>query len=164
MGAADKSVPERRRTPRQGDDGEWASFVRLFQAGPQYRIELIREGVAAREVAELSALLAVSKESLMDALGIPRATLNRKVRENRPLPPDESERVLGVKALIGQVQTMVEQSGNAEGFDTLAWLSRWLNTSVPALGGKTPASYLDTVEGQKYIANLLDMTQSGAYA
>jgi len=164
MGAADKSVAERRRSPRAGNNGDWASFVRLFQAGPQYRIELIRAGVAAAEVGELSALLAVSKESLMEALGIPRATLNRKVRENRPLSPDESERVLGVQALIGQVQTMVEQSGNAAGFDTAAWLSRWLNTPVQALGGKTPASYLDTVEGQKYIANLLDTMQSGAYA
>ena len=164
MGAADKSVAERRRALRQGDEGAWANFVRLFQAGPQYRIELIREGVAAGAVGELSALLAVSKESLMDALGIPRATLNRKVREGRPLSPDESERVLGVQALIGQVQTMVEQSGNAAGFDTAAWLSRWLNTPVTALGGKTPASYLDTVEGQKYIANLLDTMRSGAYA
>lgn len=160
MGAADNTTVERRRRPRPGQP----DFVRLFQASAQYRIELIRDGVPAREVGELSALLDVSKESLIDALGIARATLSRKVRENRPLAPDESERVLGVQALIGQVQAMVAEAGAPEDFDAAAWMSRWLTTPLAALGGATPASYLDTVEGQKYIANLLAMAQSGAYA
>lgn len=160
MGAADDTTAERRRHPRPGQP----DFVRLFQASAQYRIELIREGVPAREVGELSDLLDVSKESLLDALGIARATLSRKVRENRPLAPDESERVLGVQALIGQVQAMVAEAGASEDFDAAGWMSRWLTTPLAALGGATPASYLDTVEGQKYIANLLAMAQSGAYA
>lgn len=160
MGAADNTTAERRRHPRPGQP----EFVRLFQASAQYRVERIRAGVPAREVGELCALLDVSKESLIDALGIARATLSRKVRENRPLAPDEAERVLGVQALIGQVQAMVEEAGAADDFDVPAWLSRWLNTPLGALGGAAPVSYLDTVEGQKYIASLLAMARSGAYA
>lgn len=173
--AADESNLERRRTPRKAAEqpgqpvdtvaeGVGQAFTDLYQAGAQHRIALIRQGVAAYEVGELSALLDVPKESLMASLGIARATLSRKVRENRALSPDESERVLGLQALIGQVQAMVGESGEGGGFDAAAWLSGWLNTPLPALGGVRPASYLDTVEGQKFIAHYLAMAQSGAYA
>jgi len=37
--------------------------------------------------------------------------------------------------LIGQVQAMVEQSGNPEGFDAAHWLGAWLDEPLPALGG-----------------------------
>jgi hypothetical protein len=32
------------------------------------------------------------------------------------------------------------------------------------LGGDKPADYMDTIEGQRIVANLLAMMQSGAYA
>lgn len=176
MGAAEKSVPERRRAPRKPKTpsgqplvlpaarGGVSAFARLYQAGASHRIALIRQGVAAHEVGELSALLGVPKESLIESLGIARATLSRKVREKRSLSPDESERVLGLQALIGQVQAMVEQSGEAPGFDAALWLSAWLHTPLAALGGARPASYLDTVEGQKFVSHYLALAQSGAYA
>jgi len=66
--------------------------------------------------------------------------------------------------LIGLVQTMVEQSGNPEGFDAKLWVCDWLSHPLPALGGKMPASYIDTLEGQKLVVELLAMSQSGAYA
>ena len=34
----------------------------------------------------------------------------------------------------------------------------------PALGGDKPADYMDTIEGQRIVSNLLAMMQSGAYA
>lgn len=77
---------------------------------------------------------------------------------------DESERVLGVETLIGMVQSMVEQSGDPIGFDAARWLANWLSEPLPALTGATPASYMDTFEGQKLVAELLSMSQSGAYA
>ena len=68
------------------------------------------------------------------------------------------------KALIGMVQTMVEQSGEPAGFNAARWVSDWLTSPLPALAGATPASYMDTFEGQKLVAELLSMSQSGAYA
>ena len=77
---------------------------------------------------------------------------------------DESHRLPGVETLIGMVQSMVEQSGDPVRFDAALWLADWLATPLPALAGATPASYMDTVEGQKLVAGLLSMSQSGAYA
>ncbi|MBJ7314137.1 DUF2384 domain-containing protein [Rugamonas sp. CCM 8940] len=101
---------------------------------------------------------------LLALLGMSRATVSRKARAKQPLPPEDSERVLGVEALIGQVDAMVHESGEPVGFNPATWVANWLAEPVPALNGRTPASFLDTVEGQKLLSNLLAMAQSGAYA
>nr|WP_241813515.1 antitoxin Xre/MbcA/ParS toxin-binding domain-containing protein [Herbaspirillum sp. C7C2] len=38
---------------------------------------------------------------------------------------------------------------NSPNFDAAKWLSNWLLSPLPALGGAAPASYLDTVEALK---------------
>jgi putative toxin-antitoxin system antitoxin component (TIGR02293 family) len=127
------------------------------------KIDMIRMGVPARMVGDLSSSMGMPKEALIDSLGLSRATINRKVQRGIPLSPEESERVMGMQSLIGQVQGMVDGE-SASDFDAAKWLARWLAEPLPALGGATPASYMDTVEGQKYIGKLLAMAQSGAYA
>ena len=139
-------------------------FHKIYKFAPQERIDAIRRGVSAEEVLILSSKMAIPKEWLIETLRLPRATLSRKDRVSKPLSKDESERVLGVQALIGQVEEMVRESGNPVHFDAAKWVSGWLNSPMPALGGKNPASYMDTIEGQKLVSNLLAMAQSGAYA
>lgn len=141
-----------------------AEASQLYHVDPQTRIALIREGVPASSVAELSMHMGISKDNLLTSLGLSRATINRKERSATPLSRDESERVLGVGMLIGMVQTMVQQSGNPTGFDAARWVAGWLANPVPALAGATPASYMDTIEGQRLVAELLARTQSGVYA
>lgn len=148
--------------------GESTRFVaeasQLYHVDPQARIALIREGVPASSIGELSMQMGISKENLLASLGLSRATINRKERNATPLSRDESERVLGVGMLIGMVQTMVQQSGDPAGFDAARWVAGWLASPVPALAGATPASYMDTIEGQRLVAELLARTQSGVYA
>ena len=72
--------------------------------------------------------------------------------------------MLGIETLIDSVQAMVERSGDPAGFDAARWLSDWLSKPLPALAGATPASYMDTFEGQKMVGGLLAMSESGAYA
>ncbi|NTZ08871.1 DUF2384 domain-containing protein [Burkholderia metallica] len=68
-----------------------------------------------------------------------------------------------VEMLAAQVQRMVEESGNPEGFDVRSWLLNWLHSPVPALGGKRPADYLHTPEGIDLISRMLASAQTGAY-
>lgn len=135
-----------------------------YRVDPKARIALIRQGMPAAVVGQLSSRMGISKELLLASLGLSRATISRKEKDAALLSKDESERVLGVEMLIDLVQTMVEESGDPAGFDAARWLSGWLTSPVPALAGETPASYLDTFEGQKLVANLLATMQSGAYA
>lgn len=138
--------------------------TQLYRFDPQARIAVIRQGIPASMIGNLSSRMGMSKEYLLYSLGLSRATISRKEKDATVLSKDESERVLGVETLIGMVQTMVEQSGDPAGFDAARWVSAWLTKPLPALAGETPASYMDTFEGQKLVAELLSMSQSGAYA
>jgi uncharacterized protein (DUF2384 family) len=84
--------------------------------------------------------------------------------EESMVAPEQGERVAALAKMIGQVQTMVAESGNPEGFDAAQWLASWLERSVPALGGRCPGEYMDTAEGRELLSQLLAMSQSGAYA
>ena len=66
--------------------------------------------------------------------------------------------------LFGQVQAMVNESGNYIGFDAASWLTSWLDAPLPALDGIRPADLLDTIEGQTLVSTILAQMQSGAYA
>lgn len=138
-------------------------FIAWYKMDFAEKIDAIRSGVPAQRVGELSSVMHMPKEALMDSLGLSRATINRKVQREQALSPGESERVMGMQALIGQVQAMIDTEC-APDFDAARWLANWLAAPLPALGGATPASFMDTVEGQKYVGNLLEMAQSGAYA
>ena len=118
----------------------------------------------ARALVSVAQRMGITKERLFTTLGLPRATVDRKVRESKILTPVESSRVLGLARLVGQVQTLVEQSGDSEGFDAAQWVANWLEEPMPALQGRRPAEFMDTAEGQAIVANLVQRAQSGAYA
>lgn len=142
-------------------------FAQVFHAEPMERILWIKQGVAAREVEGVARRMGVTKERLMSTLGLARATVDRKVREHKPLSPDESSRLLGVAHLVGRVQAMVDESGRpgeSEDFDAAQWTAAWLDRPLPALDGRRPAELMDTAEGQALVANLLARVHSGAYA
>jgi uncharacterized protein (DUF2384 family) len=153
-------------TPAKVAVGQTITFGRstIYRVDPQARIDMIREGIPATSIGTLSSRMGMSKEMLLTSLGLSRATISRKEKGASLLSKDESERVLGVETLIDMVQAMVEQSGEPAGFDAARWVADWLTKPLPALAGATPASYMDTFEGQKLVAELLSMSQSGAYA
>jgi putative toxin-antitoxin system antitoxin component (TIGR02293 family) len=125
---------------------------------------MIRKGVPAIEAKRLVLALGVEQKVFYQALGLKTATVNRKITQSEQLASDESERLLGVARLIGQVEAIVTESGDPQGFDAPEWLSRWLREPLPALGGSPPMALLDTMEGQAMVAEALARIQSGAYA
>lgn len=145
-------------------DTNFLHSTNFYRIEPQARIAAIRKGIPASMVGELSSTMGISKELLLGCLGLSRATISRKEKEETALSKNESERVLGVASLIGKVQTMVEESGDPTAFNAAHCVADWLAMPLPALSGATPASYMDTFEGQKLMAELLSMSQSGAYA
>lgn len=138
-------------------------FTAAYLATPIDRIRIIKTGVPADTVELLAKRMAMPKDKLFDTLGLGRATINRKVREKKPLSVDESSRVLGMARLIGQVQAMVEESGDPEGFDAALWVARWLERPLPALG-RCPAEFMDTHDGQRLVSDLVARMQSGTYS
>lgn len=146
----------------RGKRHDWIGQV--FESEPMVRMRLVREGVPAQAVPSLAEALGMSREQLTRELGFARATVERKLKSGGRLGTAESESVLGVARLIGQVQQIVEQSGDPADFDAAAWVAQWLETSLPALAGHAPIEFMDTAEGRDIVSGLVAQMQSGAYA
>jgi putative toxin-antitoxin system antitoxin component (TIGR02293 family) len=173
--AAGAKATKQRKAARQtftaSEDGgvtysnaDHLSGAGVYRASKLDRIGIIRRGVPAVAVEKIVREMDISKERLYAVLHFPRATVDRKIREKATLSPEQSERILGLKYLVGQVEAMVQESGNPEGFNADHWLAGWLEEPLPALGGARPSEFMDTVEGQALVSQLLAQSQSGAYA
>jgi putative toxin-antitoxin system antitoxin component (TIGR02293 family) len=139
-------------------------YFTIYRSAPLDRIKRVKAGVSAAEAKEILCDLAIPSGRISAVLGIPASTLNRKAKGAQKLSTDEGERVLGLAKLVGQVQAMVEDSGDPKGFDARAWTAHWLNEPLPALGGARPVDLMDTMEGQGLVSDMLARIQSGAYA
>jgi putative toxin-antitoxin system antitoxin component (TIGR02293 family) len=147
-----------------GDTMIYVAFKHAYRADPMELVTIVKRGVPAESVQAVARLMSISKERLADTLGLASATVNRKSRDRKPLSSDETSRVVGMARLVGQVQAMVEESGDPEGFDAATWVAQWLEQPLPALGGRRPAELMDTPEGQSLVSNLVSRLQTGAYA
>lgn len=139
-------------------------FVRVFSMHATERVEVAKRGVPAVSISHLAEATGEPKEYVIALLGLSRATVDRKARANQALSVVESERVIGLAKLVGQVQAMVNESGDPAGFDAAKWVAGWLERPMPALDGRTPGEYMDTAEGQQIVAGLLERTRSGTFA
>lgn len=136
--------------------------IYLASIGDQVRI--IEFGIGVPVLGILAEEMEVSGVRLLEILGLPRSTVTRKAKAKMPLGTPESERILGMMRLIGQVEQMVSESGDPDGFEASRWIANWLERPLPALGGKAPASYMSTNTGQRLISTLLSQAQSGTFA
>ena len=87
----------------------------------------------AAYVVALAQSMRIPKERLYGTLNLARATVDRKIQKRQRLSQDESERILAVAQLIGQVDTIVQESGNPSGFDAAQWMAGWLEHPHPEI-------------------------------
>lgn len=144
--------------------GHAPDYAAYFKAAPLDRVTFVKTGVPADQAKAFLTHLDAPSHRLYDALDLKVSTFNRKALKKDFLSADEAERVMGLVKLFGQVETMVQESGNSEGFDPAVWTLRWLEEPLPALGGRTPMELMDTMEGQALVSDTLAKVQSGAYA
>lgn len=149
---------------RSGAKRGTGSYSRLYEAEVIDRIGLIKQGVAAADAKQWLDLPELGRTAALKALDVPVATFNKKVKANARLSPAESERVIGFARLVGQVEAMVQEAGDATGFDAGTWLAGWLTEPLPALGQARPIDFMDTIEGQALVSRTLAQIASGAYA
>ncbi len=125
------------------------------------RLLTLQRGVQVSFLDEVAHEMGVRVSVLTRALGLSPQTLAHKRSTQAPLSASETERVLGLARLIGQVEVMVQQSGDPAGFRAAHWMKDWLDQQVAALGGRRPKELLDTVAGQSMLSETLAGLQSG---
>eukprot|EP01030_Chromulinospumella_sphaerica_P005631 gene5631-5509_t len=157
-------TPGRIKSPRMLDE----HISRAFEALSRH----LGYTVSAHRVRHTSATVMLERsgniKAVSDMLGHADIKLTastcRKTSKDELLPTALSERMIGLQKLIGQVQTMVEESGNPKGFNAAHWIAQWLEQPLGALGGQKPAHFMDTIQGQELVSDVLARMQSGAYA
>jgi putative toxin-antitoxin system antitoxin component (TIGR02293 family) len=142
----------------------FAGYTALYDMQPVERAELVKRRAPSRIISSISKDMDMSRDRFVSIIGLPRGTIARRISQNEDLSVDESERLVGLAKLIGQVETIVKQSGNPEGFKPAKWFSEWIEQPVAALGGRKPEDLLDTSDGREAVSRLLAQMQSGVYA
>ena len=102
----------------------------VAQATPLEMVELERKGVAGPMLKDLSKRLGVPTRRMFEILGIPKATAENKAARGERVAGSGGQAALGILKLLAIAEEIVGQStaGEAKGFDTAAWLGRWLGS------------------------------------
>ena len=141
-----------------------APFSTINQLSPLQRSEIVEGGVPARLLTRLATTLQVSQERLYSTIGVSRATANRAIKAECALNAADSEHAMGLARLVGQVEQIVQESGDPEGFDAGKWVADFLDSEQASLGGRRPAELMRNSDGRAVVATLVNQMQSGAYA
>ncbi len=114
-------------------------------------IETERKGVAGIFVKDLSRRMEIPAQRMFDILGVAKATAEKKVSAGELLTGNGGRAALGLARLLGIAKEIVDNStaAQASDFDSAKWLGQWLETPQPALGGRKPATLIDTPTGHE---------------
>ncbi len=137
----------------------------VHAADPIQLIEIERKGVAGIFVKDLSRRMEIPAQRMFDMLGVPKATAEKKVAAGELLTGNGGRAALGIARLLGIAKEIVDNSTATEAaaFDSAKWLGQWLQTPQAALGGRKPATLIDTPTGLTLVSKLLGAIESGAY-
>jgi putative toxin-antitoxin system antitoxin component (TIGR02293 family) len=152
---------------RNAAKAKWKALPKdmaYFRAAPLDRVRIVKTGVPAVQAKAFLGALSTPSGRLYEALDLKPSTVNRKVQKKELLSTDESERIMGLVKLFGQVEAMVQESGDPSGFNAREWTMHWLSEPLAAFGGVRPMDLMDTMEGQTLISDALARIQTGAYA
>ena len=117
-------------------------------------IESIRKGLPASTIDFVAGLLSLSRAAFLDAIKIAPSTIERRIRTGEALTSDESDRVSRVAKVMRRA---------VEVFGAEAPGKAWMTDAVSSMGGQTPLSLLDTVEGYELVSNTLSRIEFGVY-
>ncbi|MFT3930969.1 MAG: DUF2384 domain-containing protein [Spongiibacteraceae bacterium] len=141
---------------------QYLNFHGWYTADPVTRIQACRTGVPSSIIRKTAKLLNLTPRELTRTLGLSYAAIARKIKNQKPLNPAETESIVGMFCLIGQVKAIADKN-IGEDFDSVKWFSSWIWEPLPALSGTPAAEYLDTNEGRKLISRILGAAESGVY-
>src|ERR1043166_3764169 len=102
---------------------------------PKSRLAALRpQSVPYSSIAQLSQMLGVETNALLDVIGLPERTAARRRQEGQ-LKADEADRLLRVARVLDEAMRIFGSQERA---------AEWLNTPTPALYKVTPFSLLES--------------------
>lgn len=130
--------------------------LRLLRGDVAQIIESMRSGaIRGSHIPALAARLAISQDSLLTQLRLPKSTIAGRIARDEALSSTEQDRVYRVERLLARAEEVV---GDAAGAQT------WVTHANRALGGVAPLSLLDTEAGYELVLDTLGRIEYGVYS
>lgn len=136
----------------------------LIRLDPMDRINVLRAGIESVALVEIATAVGRSMPELIELLQLAAHSPVAAPLKGKRLTTEQSERVLAFLRLIEIADDMVRTTSQHTPFDAPHWIGDWLASPCPALGGRRPAGFTDTLEGFRVLEQLLAQMLSGAYA
>ena len=126
-----------------------------YEGGIQ-KLSHIRHGVPYQTVEALSFKAELPVKRMLEYLGMPQTTYNKKKREGQLLSTRDTEVLLALYELFEYGLEVFNQDHKS--FDN------WLRKPNPSLAGHVPESLFDTFTGMQEVRNCLQIIDFGNYA
>jgi putative toxin-antitoxin system antitoxin component (TIGR02293 family) len=139
------------------------AYAELARATPLERIEMIRRGLPPTLVLDLACDLRLSEDNLMVYLGLVRAGVRQKLIDEERLTPQDSDRVMALAMLLGDMLRAHDAAADVSADVALAAavrLGKWLRSPLAGLEHRAPLQFMDTAYGRALVASLLARAQA----
>ena len=124
--------------------------------GSMERLHLVREGIPYQSIEVISQRLNRPVKSVLNWVGIPQTTYNKKKGERSLLDSRDSELILLISELIDfGIEVFNNENDKFE---------RWMKKPNLSLEGNSPESLLDTITGISEVKNCLNKLEFGNFA
>jgi len=116
---------------------------------------VIRKGLPFTSLERVSKRLEITSLMMVEALGLAKRTVARRVQGKKPLSPVESERLVRLTRVFAQAKQVLGSDDKAR---------RWIFKPSRALGGEIPLRLLDTDIGTNAVFDELGRIEHGVFA
>lgn len=127
------------------------SLDKFVSAPPLERAHAVSAGLPAKAVRDLVADPAITLADIARIVG-PRRTIDRRLKENKPLSPDESDRFARFVTVLEQASAM---------FGDRAAAMKWLGAPKRRFEGEKPLDLLRTDAGTRLVEEVLEQARHG---
>jgi len=145
-----------RASIRRAEHTQLSREINSGQYAGLNRIDRIRAGVPYYAIEEVSKRMNVPVKNILNKLGLPQTTYNKKKRENALLNGRDSEIILYLDELFDFGLQVF--NGEHEKFH------RWMQKANISLGGVSPHSLLDSITGIQEVKNCLNKLEYGNFS
>lgn len=125
------------------------------RVGRRDLIGVLREGLPPSALQRAADRAGLSREEVIRALRVGRASIFRRLSSRKPLDPDDSQKLVRLARATLLAEHVLESAARARA---------WLQEPVPALGGERPVDLLDTDEGARAVEETLLRLEFGFFA
>lgn len=125
-----------------------------------------RTGLEPKALREMANELKWPESVLLKAIGLSPSSWSQMTSSGSLIDGAPGFAGIALQDLLQRARELVRETvapERAVGFDTGTWLGRWLQQSMPALGGQAPVDVLAVPTGQKAVMRLLGALESSAY-